>query len=345
MALATSRPTLLDVSRAVDPNGKIPGIVDLLYEDNEIIDDIVWMEGNLPTGHQFTQQTTESTPYFRLLNSGIVPQKSTTGQIVEACAIMENRNQIDKDIADLNGNTEAFRRTQDAPMIKGFGKTLATKLIYGDSSVTPEEFNGLATRYFSLGSTYTTSAQIIDAGGRGSDNTSIWLVGWGTETVSGIYPKGSKAGLDIKDLGLGDVLTNSSTFALMRAYSTWMQWKVGLAVANYKYVVRIANIDVSNLLTASDSSDTSANIMKYMIQAMYMIPSHSNVNLAFYSNSTVQSMMAVKMLDKSNAFLKIEDIQRSAIGSPRKSLSFQGIPLRRVDKILNTESPVLPSTT
>lgn len=343
--LSSARPTLIDVGRALDPDGKIAKVIDILYEDNEIVDDIVWREGNLPTGHQFTQQTAESTPYFRLLNQGIVPQKTTTGQIVEACAIMENRNQIDVDVANLNGATESFRMSQDKPMIRGFAKTLATKLVYGDSSISSAEFNGLATRYFSTGSTYTTSSQVIDALGRGSDNTSIWLVGWGDEGVFGIYPKGSQVGLQYKDLGIQQVTSDSTTGARLQAYESWMQWKCGLAVANYKYVVRIANIDISDLLTASNSSDSSANIMKFMVQAMYAIPSHSSVNLAFYMNATVQSMLAVKMLDKGNNFLTTKEIQRSVIGSPRSSLAFQGIPCRRVDKILNTESAVLPSST
>lgn len=349
--LATTRPTLLDVARATDPNGKIAKVVNVLQRSNEILDDIPWYEGNLPTGHQLTLATSKPTPYFRLLNQGIVPQKATSGQVTEACAIMENRNQIDINVARLNGNTESYRMSQDRPMIEGFSDTLASKLIYGDSSTTPEEFNGLATRYFSLGSTYLTSSQMIDAGGTGTDNTSIWLVCWGQDKVFGVYPKGSEAGLQYEDLGIQEVLTNATTGAVMRAYTSWMQWQVGLAVADYRYVVRICNIDYSNLQTASDGTDTSANLIKYMSLAADMIPS-GDVQPVFYMNRAARAYLRVKMNDKSNLYLKDEQLTSPNSITRRPALTFQGIPCRVIDGatmgsggILNTESRIMVSTT
>ena len=337
--LGSSRATLLDVARILDPKGQIDKVANLLQEYNDILDDIPFMEGNLATGHQMTKQTSKPTPYFRLLNEGIVPQKATTGQYTEACAIMENRNQIDINVARLNGNTKAFRMSQDKPMIEAFSDTLADTLIYGDSSTDEEQFNGLATRYFELGTTAGTVAnQVINAGGTGSGNTSIWLVCWGADKVFGIYPKGQKAGLDYQDLGIQEVTTNATTGARMRAYESWMQWQVGLAVQDYRYVVRICNIDVASLETASDASDTSANIEKMMIRALGKLPPHSGLSPVFYMNQTVKSMLAVKMYDKSNAFLTIKEVKGTAIDRPNGVLAFQGVPCRRIDSILSTET-------
>lgn len=344
-ALATTNPTLIDVSRILDPMGKISKVANILQQYNDVLDDIPWFEGNLPTGHQITVQRSKPTPYFRLLNQGIVPQKATTGQIAEACAIMENRNQIDINVARLNGNTEAFRDSQDKPMIEGFSDKLATTLIYGDSSVDEEQFNGLASRYFTLGTTYLTSAQVIDAGGTGSDNTSIWLVCWGQGKVYGIYPKGAQAGLQFEDLGIQEVTSDSTTGARMRAYESWMQWQVGLAVEDYRYVVRICNIDVSNLLTASDGSDTSANILKLMIRALGKIPPRGDARPVFYMNETVQSMLAVKLLDKNNVWLSMQEIKNTPVFRPNGILSFQGVPCRRIDGILSTEATITTATT
>lgn len=343
--LSTRNPTLIDVARITDPGGNIDTVVNVLQQYNEILDDIVWKEGNLPTGHLITQQTSKPTPYFRLLNQGIVPQKATTGQITEACAIMENRNQVDKDLAELNGHLASFRASQDRPMIEGFSDTLAAKLIYGDSSTTPEEFNGLATRYFTLGSTYPTYTQVIDGGGTGSDNTSIWLVCWGDDKVYGIYPKGSKAGMQVDDLGLQEVTTDTTTGARWRAYETWMQWKVGLAIADYRYVARIANIDVSNMGTASDTTDNSANILKLMILALGKLPPRAGMRPVFYMNGTMQSMLAVKLLDKANLFLSMGELKGTAVHRPNGTLMFQGVPIRRIDAILDTESQITTATT
>jgi len=335
--LGSSRATLVDVARILDPKGQIDKVANLLQEYNDILDDIPFKEGNLATGHQMTKQTSKPTPYFRLLNEGIVPQKATTGQYTEACAIMENRNQIDINVAQLNGNTKAFRMSQDKPMIEGFSDTLADTLIYGDSSTDEEQFNGLATRYYSTSAT-DTGDQIINAGGTGSGNTSIWLVCWGADKVYGIYPKGQKAGLDYQDLGIQEVTTNSTTGARMRAYESWMQWQVGLAVQDYRYVVRIANIDVASLETASNTSDTSANILKMMIVALGKLPPNAGCNPVFYMNQTVKSMLAVKLLDKTNAFLTIKEMKNVPIDRPNGVLSFQGVPCRRIDSILSTET-------
>lgn len=339
-ALASNRATLVDVARILDPKGAIDKVANVLQEYNEILDDIPWVEGNLATGHLITRQSSKPTPTFRLLNEGVVPAKGTTTQVQEGCAIMENRNQIDINVANLNGNTKAFRMSQDKPMIEAFSDTLADTLIYGDVSVDEEKFNGLASRYYAT-SGATTSSYVIDAGGTGSDNTSIWLVCWGTDKVYGIYPKGQKAGLQYEDLGIQEVTTNSTTGARMRAYESWMQWQCGLAVADYRYIVRICNIDVSDLLTASDSTDSSANILKFMIQALGALPPHAGLNPVFYMNQTVQSMLAVKLLDKSNNFLTMKEIKNSPVFRPNGVLSFQGVPCRRIDSILSTESRII----
>lgn len=306
----------------------------------------------MATGHQLSLLTSKPTPYFRLLNQGVVPQKATHGQVMEACAIMENRNNVDINVARLNGNTVSFRESQDKPMMEAFSDTLASKLIYGDASTTPEEFNGLASRYFSLGSTYLTSSQMIDAGGTGSDNTSVWLVCWGENKVYGIYPKASKAGLSYEDLGIQEVVTNTSTGAVMRAYTSWMQWQVGLAVADYRYVVRICNIDVSNLATASDGSDSSCNLLKYMSLAADMLPTSGDVQPVFYMNRATRAYLRIKMQDKSNLFLKDEQLTNPNSITRRPALTFQGIPCRVIDGatmgsggILNTESRITVATT
>ena len=340
-ALGTLYPTLIDVSRFTGPDGRISDVADILQQENEILDDIPWIEGNLPGGHQSSIATARPTVAFRLLNQGVVPVKVTAGQIVDACGIIEARNRIDKDVAELNGNSSAFRLQQDKGIIAAMGELLATTLIYGDVSTDEEKFNGLASRYFSLTSTYTTYDQIIDAGGTGSDNTSIWLVGWAPDKVFGIYPKGSKAGLQSEDLGLKDVITNATTGATLRAYESWYQWKCGICVSDYRYVVRITNIDVSSLITASDSSDTSANLLKFMIQALGKLPARgASMRPVFYMNSTVQSMLAVKLLDKGNLFLTMNEVKNSPVFRPNGVLSFQGVPCRRIDAITSAEDAI-----
>lgn len=336
-ALTTYFPTLVDLARRLDPNGKIATIGEIIQSYHDMLDDIPWKEGNLPNGNQSTVRTAYQTPTFRLLNQGVIPTKTTTGQIVDACAIIEDRSHLDKD-AIFNGELEAFRLSEDMGKIQGLGNTLAETLIYGDTDANPERFNGFATRYFAV-SGQTTSTNVIDALGTGSDNTSVYLVMWGDD-VCGIYPKGSKAGLDVDNRGLQDIIDPNQTGAYLRAYVTVYQWKCGLSIRDWRQVVRICNIDYSNLLTASDSSDTSTNLLKYMSMAIDKLPPNGRGRPVFYMNNTTMSMLRIKMQDKSNLHLKLEELAGPSMINRRPTLTFQGIPCRRMDEILNTEARV-----
>lgn len=336
-------PTLLDIARREDPDGSIASVAEIMTQYNDILDDIGWKEGNLSTGEQVTVRTSKPTPSFRLLNKGIVPAKSTTGQIVESCAILEQRSHIDIDVAMLNGNTTAYRLSEDTAIIQGMMDQLATSLIYGDVSVSPEQFNGLASRYYTLSASVTTSKQIIDAGGTGADNSSIWLVAWSAQTVYGIYPKGSKAGLQQRDLGEQSVLdpdTVNNPGAYLQMLVSWYQFKCGIAIKDYRSVVRICNIDVSDMLTTSNASDTSANILKFMSMALDKLPPNVIGRKVFYMNETIRSMIRVKMQDKSNAHITLEQIQNESIPRPDGVLKYMGVPLRRIDSILSTEARI-----
>jgi len=334
-ALTSNWPTLLDVSKAMAPDGSIAQVAEVLTTYNDILDDIPWYEGNLPTGHQTSIRSSLPTPSFRLLNQGVVPAKSTRGQVVDPCAIMEGRSQIDVDLASLNGNTAAFRKSEDDAFIQGFNKLFTDTLVYGDSSTNADRFNGLSSRYYSL-TGEATSGQVISAGGGTTNNTSIWLIGWGPNKVFCTYPKGSMAGLQFKDEGI-DTIQMTTAGAMMRAYVSWFQWKAGLVVADYRYVVRVANINTTQLLTASDATDTSQNIMKLMVRALGLLPPIAGIKPVFYMNNTVATMLSIKMMDKGNAYLTVNELKNTPVYRPNLQLSFQGVPVKRVDSILNTE--------
>jgi len=185
--------TLADHAKRLDPDGKVPSIVELLSQSNEILDDMLWMEGNLPTGHRTTVRTGLPAVAWRLLNQGVQPSKSTTAQVDEQCGMLEAWSEVDKDLAMLNGNTAAFRLSEAQAFIEAMNQEMASTLFYGNAGLTPEEFTGLSIRYSDPAA--VNGQNVIDAGGSGSDNSSIWLVAWGGQTVHGIFPKGSKAGL------------------------------------------------------------------------------------------------------------------------------------------------------
>lgn len=334
-ALGATNLSLLDVARRIDPNGKAAAIAEVMHHYNEILEDIPFVEGNLPTGHKTTLRASLPTPTWRLLNQGVVRVKTTTNQITTTCGMMENYSDIDKDLALLNGNTQAYRMQEDKGIIEGMSQALATTLVYGDTDVYPERFVGLAPRYYTLAGS-ATSGNIINAAGS-TTLTSIWLVGWATDKVFGIYPKGSQAGLVQQDLG--EVTALDSSMNPYQAYRTHYQHKVGLVVADWRFVVRICNIDTTALLTAGDTSDTSANIIKLMCRALDLITPSGSAKLCFYCNNTVKSMLRVKMMSRSNTWVTLENLQ-GAGGITRPTLQFMGYPVRRIDEITNAETAI-----
>src|SRR3954469_7430597 len=123
MATIGTLTNIVDVAKRTDPDGSIAAIAELLNQTNEVIPDVPFMEGNLPTGHRASIRTGLPTIYFRRLNQGVPPSKSTTAQVDEATCMMEGRGQIDRDLAMLNGNTAEFRASENAPFIESMGQT------------------------------------------------------------------------------------------------------------------------------------------------------------------------------------------------------------------------------
>ena len=336
-ALNSDRVTLLDWARRVDPDGKIAKIAEVLTQYNEILDDITFVEGNLPTGHKTTVRASLPIPTWRLLNTGVVRTKSTTNQITDVVGMLEAYSEVDKDLAELNGNTSDFRFTEDLAHVEGMNQEFSSTLIYGDTSIDPEKFVGLAPRYYSV-SSGTTQGNVIDGGGVGSDNTSIWLLGWSPTTIHGIFPKGGQAGLQMTDKGLLTVYDSNN-----RPFEAWMthfQWKVGLTIRDWRYVVRICNVDISDLETAGDAADTSANIIKLMSIALDKFPPNGFVRPVFYCSNRVRSMLRVKVLEKSNMHITLNEMQSAISGLNRPGLQFMGVPVRRVDSILVDEARI-----
>ena len=335
--LSTSNLTLADWAKRSDPDGRVPIVAELLSQSNEILDDCVFKEVNLPTGERVVIRTGLPGVYWRALNQGIPSTKSTTAQIDEACGILEARSEVDKDLAMLNGNTAQFRLSEDTAFLEAMNQTQAETLFYGNPGTDPKKFLGLAPRYSDLSA--DNSVNILSAGGSGSDNSSVYLVVWGDNTVYCPFPKGSKAGLTHEDLGEQTVYNSDGT--RLQAFATRYQWKNGLVVKDWRYVVRICNIDVSDLIgqSSTQASTASTALIKLMARALYRIPNMAMGRAAFYMNRTVHSGMAISALDKSQSVLAIQE-GLSQFGSAQSYLSFLGVPLRRVDALLNTESVV-----
>jgi hypothetical protein len=239
---------------------------------------------------------------------------------------LEAYSQVDKDLANLNGNTASFRLSEDRAFIEGMTQEMASTLWYGNTATDPKKFLGLSPRYASLSA--ANADNIIDASGTQTDNTSIWLITWSDQATHLIFPKGSRAGLQSRDLGEQTLIDAAG--GLYQGYRSHYKWDIGLTMRDWRYNVRICNIDVSNLI--ADSS--AANLTRQMIKATHLLPSEGMGRSVFYVNRTVSTYLDLQMMNGTNVNLTLDN------AAGQRVMSFRGIPIRRSDALLNTEARV-----
>ncbi|MBE0147930.1 major capsid protein [Serratia fonticola] len=322
----TNALTLADWAKRTDPDGKVPTIVELLSQTNPVLTDMRFVEGNLPTGHRTTVRTGLPAATWRLLNYGVPSSKSTTAQVTDSTGMLETYAEIDKSLADLNGNTAEFRLSEDNAFLEAMNQQMAETVFYGDTRINPQRFTGLSARYNDKSA--KNAQNIIDAGGTGSNLTSIWLVVWGSNTVHGIFPKGQKAGLSHQDLG--EQTLKDANGGQYQGYRTHYKWDNGLTVRDWRYVVRIANIDTTKL-----GADDGPNIAKLMVQALHRIPNLQMGTAVFYMNRDAAEYLDLQATEKASLAITVKETEGIFW------TSFRGVPVRTCDALLSTESQVV----
>lgn len=347
MATLTSTAlTYADWAKRVDDGYKIASIIELLSQTNEILDDMLVMEGNLPTGHKTTVRTGLPQATWRVLNAGVPNAKSTTAQITDTCGNLETYSVIDKDIADLNGNTAAFRLSEVRAFLQAMSQQVASTLIYGNQHINAERFTGFAPRYSTVNTaTSQTANNVLDAGGTSNTNTSVWITTWGEDTCCGIFPKGKITGLQHKDMGEWPVSdANGNTY---QAYRDHFKWEIGLCMRDWRYTARIANVDVTQLTGVS-----AANLINLLVRALYRLPTAPSTATAIqssdtpavranmgrtviYCNRVIRTYLDLQAMNKTNVLLKMEEFNGKVV------TTFRGIPVRTCDAILNNEAQVV----
>jgi hypothetical protein len=342
--------TYRDIMARTDPNGQVAQIIEILSQTNEILDVMVVKEGNLPTGHQTTQRTGLPSATWRLMNQGVQPAKSTTAQVTDSCGMLETYSDLDLALYELNGNSKDYRLSEDVAFMEGMNQQSAGGFIYSNSLMTPAQIMGLAPRYSTVSTLNANTANnVIDAGGTGSTNTSIYVMVWGDQYIHGIYPKGSVIGLEARDLGEQTLYTaigsGQTQYQVLR---THFRWKLGLCVRDWRYCIRICNIDVTQLAGAN-----APNLINALIKAVHKLPTAPsdlsteqrtdapNGGQAFggrttiLCNRTIRTYLDIQAVNKTNVLLRFEEWHGKPV------TTFRQVPILTCDQILNTEARVV----
>lgn len=348
--LGTTALTYGDWAKRVDPDGKIAVIIEMLSQTNEILDDMLVREGNLPTGEKTTIRTGLPSATWRLLNAGVAATKSTTAQVTETVGMLETYSVVDKALANLNGDVAAFRLSEARAFLEGMSQQMAATVIYGNVATNPERFQGFAPRYNTIStSSSNTGYNVLDMGGTASSNTSLWLTSWGSMTCYGIFPKGSPAGLQHVDKGDIVPIFDGNVSTRYEGYTDWFSWHNGLCLKDWRYTVRACNIDTTTV-AGGLLSTTPPNLINALVRMVNRLPkqpagvgpvqtSDADPDLeipraAFYANRVVRTYLDLQALNKTNVLLQMTE------WAGRPVTTFRGVPIRTVDAILNTETRI-----
>lgn len=334
-----------DVAKRLDPNGSVAIIAEVLTQNNDILLDIPYFEGNLPVGHRTTIRTGLPKAYWKRMNQGVPSSYSSVAQVEETCGICEARSRIDVDTVNLNGQDANFRRSEDKAFIESMNQTMVDTLFYGDSRNTGDGFIGLSPRYCTLDPKKALLAKnVIDCGGTADKRlTSIWIIGWGENTIFGFYPKGTAVGLQVKDKGV--VTVEDEHGYPYEAYETIYRWQNGLVVKDWRYAVRLCNIPVDDVIAgkgigASNIKDADTmNLLLTLNMALAKFPTQGTANICIYMNSDMHAALNVLATRCNTNVVQIQD-GLNVFGVHSSWTTYLGYPMRRVDAIRNDEKKV-----
>lgn len=326
---------LIDIYKSEDPDGSIAHVIEMLMQKNPMLQDAYTVECNDGTTHQHTIRTGLPTVAWGRLYKGISNSKSTKAQVRDNTGFVEGLSTIDTRVLDLSGgNSAAIRLSEADSFIEAMSQEVQAKMIYGNDNTTPEEFMGLAPRFNDT--TAKNGNQIIDAGGIGADNTSIWMITWGENTVCTLYPKGTQGGIKREDHGKQRVLDDSGNayYAMEESFTQ----HIGLAVKDWRYVVRIANIDVSDMKAGLVDLYSFLTAGYYQHEGRRQPMNASNTIV--YCNTDVLEALDIIGTNAGTGdnFVRLQfgkDIQGEEVQMYRK------FAIRETDALLNTEAQVV----
>jgi hypothetical protein len=329
-------------------DGKPLFVAEMLSQSNEILDDMPWIAGNEMAAHEFSFRESIPAGAWVGYNQGAPYGKSTTGKARVDLATLVQWSQVDDNLARDSGDIAAFRESEDVAIMEGLSQTWSETLIYGNTVANRAQFMGLAPFYNTRStSTALNANNVIDGLGRGSSNTSMWLIGWREGTFYGAFPRGWKEGLTMEDQG--DVVPGyDSASNPFKAWTTYFRWRGGLIPQDWRNGVRIANLDTTS---AGLAGPNAPDLFAMLVQAMRLFPSlgklqsgisktdaprdaSMGVRACIYANRTVLHYLDIQSIRGRNVLLSSTDYA----GQPCDV--FRRLPVRTVDQIVNTESAI-----
>jgi len=231
---------LIDVYKQQDGTRGVAEVVEMLSKYTSLTNDANYIECNSGTRHKTSVRKGLPSVTWGKLYKGVPQSKSEYTQVEDTTGFLEGESAIDARLLKIAKDKAKVRLNEAQGFLQSMATEMEETLIYGSTSDNQSAFDGFAVRFGTL-----SNDQVVDAGGTGADNTSVWFITWGDSYASLLYPEGTTMGIDRVDRG-EERVTDANGDAYYAAVETFT-WHNGLTVRDLRGVVRIANIDVSEL--------------------------------------------------------------------------------------------------
>ena len=333
-------PSLIDVMNNVNADGSIVKIVEVMEQMNPILRHANYQKCNNGTKHKTTIRTGIPEPAYRRYNQGVQPSNTQESPVEDTTGMIEDYLEVDRDLANLSGDQQRFRTNKAMGIMQGFNHFVAREMFYGTTDITPEGFMGMSARYSMLPTNANATAaarQVVDAGGTGSDNASIWFITWSETATQLLYPKGSVVGLQHDDKGertkdFVDPADNRQK--KMQIYEDHFKWDIGLTDQDWRANGRLCNIDVSAL---TKDASAGADLLDLMIDVEENLDQMATANgkTVVYVSRTVAKFLRKQALNKASGNLTIEEV------AGKRVTMWGEYEVARIDALLETEARVV----
>jgi hypothetical protein len=328
--------SLADMAKLKAPDGSELNIAEILMQATPLMEDMNFVEGNLTTGFKSPLRTELPGSTFVKYYEGILPSKGKKQTVTFGTSRQRALAEIDSDLLDLDNNKAIALMDASVEHIMGMGQDWEDEVLYG-TGANPERIIGLAPTFDHLSASETDIGfNVIDGGGVGADNTSIWFIYWGKGNIHGIFPKGSTAGIHQK-MWKPRMVTAPDGVGKYEAIQILYKFDGGLAIPDWRAAVRIANIDVSELDDAGESTYDGAPLINLLIRAYNKFkPQVKAMGKPYiYCNRTV--MTALDLIANNKSTLALSS-SRDVDGKPM--IDFRGVPIKMAERIIDTEAAV-----
>lgn len=326
---------LLDVAAVRDTD--TGAIIEVLNQLTPFYKDANIITANKGASHMSSMRTGLPQLTWGALYQGIPQSKSGYTSVEDTTGFLEGLDAIDTRLIDLDPeNTAKLRTMESLGFMESFAQTISSAIWYSNVATSPKQFHGFFARYNTL-----ANPNVVDGGGRGSDNTSIAFVTHGDAQTSLLTPKNIAAGMQTEDMGKQRVLDNLNNpyYVLERVY----RQHLGMTVKDWRYNARVANIDVSEVIAGTRSIIPLLRSAYYKMQGRrsYKMEKQGEASpgrTVIYMNKTLMEALDAEASSSTlNPALRLtpKDLNGEEV------TTWRGIPIREDDSLLNTETAVL----